>query len=310
MLGTPRLPGARTPLTNRSGSNERTSIRHGYFKTFDGTRLFYSEEGDGLPLVFCYGLVCSSLHWTYQIDAFRNRYRTIWFDYRGHQSSDRPADVETMTVEMIARDLGQLFDELKLDQAVVLGHSMGVNVALDFARQFPERAKALILTNGTPNRPLDLLLGSNITEPAFDLFDKVQKRFPRVAREFWKLTGNNPLVHTLIAMQGFNPYLTPREDVVRYVQQVAQIEPDIFLKLIQNYQTYDATPWLHTLTQPTLIVSGERDRITPPSSQKILHELIPNSRLELVRHGSHCPQMDLPDLFNHLIANFLREISY
>src|SRR3954468_3593169 len=79
--------------------------RHGYFKSFDGTRLFYSVEGQGKPLIFCYGLVCSSLHWTYQIQHFSRRYQAVWFDYRGHQNSDLPKDLDSLTVPNIAHDL-------------------------------------------------------------------------------------------------------------------------------------------------------------------------------------------------------------
>ena len=63
---------------------------HGYIRSFDGTRLFYSIEGKGPPLIFCYGLVCSSLHWTYQIEYFRKNYQAIWFDYRGQHRSEEP----------------------------------------------------------------------------------------------------------------------------------------------------------------------------------------------------------------------------
>ena len=112
-------------------------IKHGYFRSFDGTKLFYSVEGEGKPLIFCYGLVCSSLHWTYQIEHFRKNYKTVWMDYRGHQNSEVPEDISSLTLENLAKDLKLLLDELKIQSAVLLGHSMGVNVVLEFARLFP-----------------------------------------------------------------------------------------------------------------------------------------------------------------------------
>ena len=71
-----RPPGKRyfSARKNGKGAPDRGPARHGYVKSFDGTRLFYSVEGTGKPLVFCYGLVCSSLHWTYQIDHFHRNY--------------------------------------------------------------------------------------------------------------------------------------------------------------------------------------------------------------------------------------------
>lgn len=305
----PRIVGHRG-RRKKIGHQERPTVRHGYFHSFDGTRLFYSEEGAGLPLIFCYGLVCSSLHWTYQIDHFRSHYRTLWFDYRGHQSSDRPRDLDTVTIESSARDLACLMDALNIPKAIILGHSMGVNVVLDFVRQFPDRAHGIVLANGTPSRPLDLLLGGNLLVPAFTAMAHAQRWFPKLTQEAWKLSANNPLIHTLIAMGGFNPHLTPREDVVRYVQQVATIPPEIFLQLIKSYQKYDATPWLHTLDVPALVIGGNLDKVTPWSQQRILANLMPQARLELIRHGSHCPQMDLPDLFNRLVSDFFLSLNY
>src|SRR5690606_12357945 len=93
----PRPQGARKFKDDpRLDTAELPEIQHGYIKSFDGTRLFYSIEGQGKPLVFCYGLVCSSLHWTYQIDYFRRNFQTVWFDYRGHQNSDVPKDLNSL----------------------------------------------------------------------------------------------------------------------------------------------------------------------------------------------------------------------
>ena len=142
--------------------------RHGYFSAKDGTRIFYSIEGQGPPLVFCYGLVCSSLHWTYQIDFFRKNYQTIWFDYRGHQNSDMPKDMSTLSLETIAEDMHTLFEELQLKDAVVLGHSMGVNIVLEFYRRYPERVRAMVLANGTSKQPFETLMGTNAMQSAMD----------------------------------------------------------------------------------------------------------------------------------------------
>src|SRR4051812_26983027 len=89
----PRPVGARRRSTDELLA-ERGPVAHGYVKSFDGTKLFYSTEGEGKPLVFCYGLVCSSLHWTYQIDHFAKTHQTVWFDYRGHQNSETPKSLK------------------------------------------------------------------------------------------------------------------------------------------------------------------------------------------------------------------------
>ena len=307
----PRPPGARKKsLRDRLREEEGSNVKHGYFKSFDGTKLFYSIEGQGKPLIFCYGLVCSSLHWTYQIEHFRKNYKTIWFDYRGHQNSEVPKDLNSLSLESLGKDLGALLDELKIEDAVFLGHSMGVNVVLELYRQQPKRVAGMILANGTAKKPLETLLHVNAFEKGFDLLRKANQKSPAAVRFFWNLQRNNPVARTVVGLLGFNPYLTSPEDIQLYVDQVAEMDPEIFINLIGNYDRYNATSWLHTVKAPTLIIAGENDKVIPVQQQELMHQLIPGSELALIKHGSHCPQMDLPELVNLRIENFLRQINY
>lgn len=309
----PRPNGARRKSINQikaEQAGERPPITHGYVKSFDGTKLFYSIEGKGIPLVFCYGLVCSSLHWTYQIDYFQENYQAIWFDYRGHQNSETPQDMKSLTLQNIARDLGVVLDELNIKEAVFLGHSMGVNTVLEFYRQQPHRVRGMVLANGTPKAPLETLFSSNVFQAAFKGLKTLHKKSPKLVELFWKLQKGNPIARSVIGLGGFNPHLTPWEDIQLYVDQVAEMDPSILIHLIENYDNYDATAWLHTVRVPALIIAGENDRVTPLEQQELLHQLIPGSQLEVIRHGSHCPQMDLPDLVNVKIEKFLAKLNY
>jgi pimeloyl-ACP methyl ester carboxylesterase len=291
-------------------SADRPPVKHGYFKSFDGTKLFYSVEGQGKPLVFCYGLVCSSLHWTYQIEHFQRTNQCIWFDYRGHQNSEIPKQLETLTIENIARDLGILLDELGVKDAVFLGHSMGVNVVLEFYRQQPDRVAGMVLANGTAKRPLETLFHVNAFQAGFKLLRAAYEKSPSLVSMLWKLHLKTPFARTAIAMGGFNPHLTPQADIQLYADQVAEMDPRILIHLIENYDQYDATAWLHTVKTPTLIMGGDQDNMIPIEQQELMHQLIPDSRIEVIRHGSHCPQMDLPELVNHKIDDFLDKIAY
>lgn len=307
----PRPQGARKKsVSHRQKTSEHRPVTHGYVKSFDGTKLFYSSEGTGRPLVFCYGLVCSSLHWTYQIEHFKNTHRTVWFDYRGHQNSEVPKNLESLTIENIARDLGSVLDELNIQDAVFLGHSMGVNVVLDFYRQQPSRVLGMVLANGTAQRPLETLFRNNALQAGFKFLKTIYKKSPALVKLLWKTQRGNPLARTLVSLGGFNPHLTPQADIELYVDQVADTDPAILIHLIENYDAYDANAWLHTVQVPTLILSGEQDKVIPLEQQELMHQLIPGSQLEVIHHGSHCPQMDLPELVNLKIERFLEQLSY
>ena len=310
----PRPTGARKRSSSERRSKPPVPAKYGFLRSFDGTKLFYAAEGAGPPLVFCYGLVCSSLHWTYQIQHFiqdsQKKYRAVWCDYRGHHNSEAPADLRSLTLPNIARDLKAVLDELKIEKPVLLGHSMGVNVLLEFYRQNPDRVAGMILANGTAQRPLETLFRHNILQAGFQLLKKTYQKSPDLVSIAFKLSKQNPITRTLIALGGFNPHLTPQEDIDLYVRQVLEMDPAILLNLIENYDSYDATAWLHTLKIPTLILAGEEDKVIPLEQQELMHQLIPESQLEIIRHGSHCSQMDLPDLVNFKIEQFLDRINY
>ncbi len=312
--GTPKSPrprGARKPgLNGGASSSTEAQITQGYVESFDGTKIFYSAEGSGPPLVFCYGLVCSSLHWTYQIEHFQKTYRSIWVDYRGHQNSEVPTDLSTLTLSSVAKDVLAVLDKLEIKDAVFLGHSMGVNVVLEVLNQQPERVRAMVLANGTPKSPLETLLGGNGAQALFKGLRRAHEAAPHLVERLWKLQKGNPFARLMVTLGGFNPHLTAQDDVQLYIDQVADMNPEVFIRLIANYDESDATSWLHSIRIPTLIIAGEQDRVTPMAQQELLHQLIPGSKMDKIRHGSHCPQMDLPDLVNAKIERFLEEISY
>jgi pimeloyl-ACP methyl ester carboxylesterase len=282
----------------------------GFFETKDHLKLTYQSEGEGQPLVFLYGLVCSSLHWTYQIEHFRHHYQTLWFDYRGHNGSDTPEDLSTLTIEQLACDLRDFLDFMKIKQAVLLGHSMGVNVALEFARKHPDRVAGLVLANGAPRRPFENILKTNLSELGFYGLEKIYSILPGLVETVWKRQKTSFLVKRLIGLGGFNIHLSSPKDVDHYVENIADIDPKVFIELVRHYRDLDSTPWLDTITSKTMILSGSQDLVTPPHQQALLHQLLPQSELHTIEHGSHCTQMDLPELINYKIQAFLNQINW
>jgi pimeloyl-ACP methyl ester carboxylesterase len=280
---------------------------HGYFRTRDGVRVFYSVEGpkDAPPLLFCYGLVCSKLQWKYQMEKFRNTHRVIYMDYRGHGQSSRPDDASTVTIENLARDLVELMDELGISSAPVLGHSLGVNIILDLYRIAPKRVKALVLANGTSKDPFETMFHHNFLQVAFPAIRKIHSFFPEVLGKFWRSQGTNPINQEFIALAGFNPKFAKREDINEYLRLTSTVDLDIFMSLLTDFMKHDATHWLHEVKVPTLVIAGQKDLITPPLNQKILAQLIPGAEFLEVKEGSHCPQMEKPDEVNKAIAEFL-----
>lgn len=282
-------------------------MEQGYFRTRDGVRLYYSAEGPkgAPPLIFCYGLVCSKLQWKYQMEHFRRTHRVYYMDYRGHGQSARPDDASSVTIENLARDILEFMDEVKIPFAAVLGHSLGVNIVLDLYRIAPKRIKALVLANGTPKDPFETMFHHNFLQVAFPAIRVAHGFFPTLLQKFWQSQGSNPINQEFIALAGFNPKYAKREDINEYLRLTATVDLDIFLHLLDDFMKTDATHWLHEVKAPTLVIAGERDKITPAKNQRVFAQLIPGARLEVIPEGSHCPQMEKAELVNQLIENFL-----
>ena len=305
--GHPRTRGARSSYQTESVLGAGYPIEFGTVPSFDGAPIFYCSEGSGPPLVFCYGIACSTLHWTYQIDYFRQNYRCIWIDYRGHRNTPLPKDLNTLTIEASAKDVRAVLDFLDVKEAALLGHSMGVSVVLEFAHQYPERVTDLVLANGTAKRPLETLLGGNFLAPVFNTFSHYQKIKPDWIQNIWKIQDKTALAVKFLGAMGFNQHLTPAEDIKTYARQIAELHPSVLTHMMDDYQHFDATPWLHEIKQRTLILSGEDDIVTPPNTQELMKQLMPNSQLVNIQHGSHCSTLDFPDYVNLLIERFLEK---
>ena len=303
--GHPRTRGARSLLNLQ----DDVPVRFGTVPSFDGHPIFFCVEGPNNlskpTLVFCYGICCSTLHWTYQIDYFRKNYRCVWMDYRGHRNTKLPENLNTMTVAASTQDLRAVLNFLEVEDPILLGHSMGVSVVLEYTRLFPADVMALVLANGTAKRPLETLFGGNFLIPAFNTLSVLEKERPAFIQKIWKLQQKTTLIGTWLGGLGFNRSLSHPDDIRTYARQIAELPPAVLTRMMDDYQHFDATPWLHDIKQPTFIVSGEKDLITPPQTQKLLKQLIPNSELVEIQHGSHCSTLDLPELVNLLIERFV-----
>ena len=108
--------------------------------------LFYEEKGQGLPFIFLHGNGEDGSYFKNQTEYFKNKYRTIAVDSRGHGKS--PRGTAPLSIGQFSRDLYDFMNLLGIPSAIILGFSDGANVAMTFAMNRPEMVKALILNGG------------------------------------------------------------------------------------------------------------------------------------------------------------------
>ena len=108
----------------------------------DDVELFYTDEGDGPAVLLVHGLGADSHDWMWQIPELAPWHRTITVDLRGHGASSVPA--RGYAIEDYARDLVGLLDELDVDRAVAVGHSLGGLIVAALAIGWPDRVAAVV----------------------------------------------------------------------------------------------------------------------------------------------------------------------
>ena len=284
-----------------------------FFHTQDGVRIFYSTNfgQDNIDthkdvIIFNYGLMCNWAHFKPQIIFLEELgYKILLHDYRGHYSSSCPDGLETCTFDKMTTDLNELINHLKIESCIMIGHSMGVNITLEYATRFPLLVKKMILISGSVFPPQDVMFDGNAVEILTPLTKWITTSFPKQFNYIWKTSFKNPIARFIIKDGGFNKQQVDDEFVQLYMKKISELPKEIFLHLLDEMKFHGAINHLEKINIPTLIIGGDKDKVIPNYLQKILHEKISLSELYIVKNGSHVPQIDFPDFVNSRLRTFL-----
>ncbi|NOY92725.1 MAG: alpha/beta hydrolase [Deltaproteobacteria bacterium] len=277
------------------------------FPSFDGTCLSRHRLGQGPSILLCNGLGGSYKAWAHQIDYLADRYTFHSWDYRGLYASAPPADPDALRVEDHARDAIAVLDATEQDRVVLAGWSMGVAVALEVFRQAPERVAGLVLMNGVAGGLFAGVLG----RPA------LAELLPRALRTLSLAPGiTEALTRRIVRMPETVQWAkrlglaagTLDEGVFgELAASFADLDMQIYLRILERLGEYDARPFLSEVDVPTLVVAGERDRFTPRRAMREMAEAIPGAEMMVVPGGTHYVAVEYPELVNLRLEKFLRE---
>jgi non-heme chloroperoxidase len=283
-----------------------------FFKTDDNEQIFYLKNFSTFDLnkktlVFNYGLVCSNHHWKYQVDFFDNSgYQILLHDYRGHFQSSGNDNLSKITFSQMAKDVKNLCDSLGINKAYMLGHSMGVNVTLQIAKDFPDLVQGMILISGTFMAVSDVMFDSNIMEFITPFCMTGMEKYPELMKKVWSSSGFNPLIKNIIHSTGFNKDKVSKEFIEIYLNRVGQLGPEVFFQLFSEMMKVNISASLEKMNIPALIIGGQKDNVIPNHLQRTLASLLPQSETYFLLNGSHVPQADFPELINERINLFLK----
>jgi pimeloyl-ACP methyl ester carboxylesterase len=255
------------------------------FASVNGTRLFYEVAGHGQPLVLIHGFGLDHRLWDEQFRDYARRFRVLRYDLRGFGRSDVPGDQPYQHAD----DLRALLDHFGMDQAVLVGLSLGGFVALNAGLSFPSRVSALVLV--AP------FLNGRAMSPEWDaevapIWREARALGVEAAKERWHQIR-------LFEATRAHPQAGPRLAAINSAWSGWQ-----FLHRDPENTPAPVNNRLNEVRAPTLIVIGERDL---PDFQAIARELlaIPLARRATVPGAGHLPPLEAPSLFDALVLGFL-----
>jgi pimeloyl-ACP methyl ester carboxylesterase len=271
----------------------------------DSIELYYEEHGSGDPLLLIMGLAADSVAWMFQLPEFSKHYRTIIFDNRGVGRSSKPAG--PYTISQMAEDTAGLLEHLKIERTHVVGVSMGGMIAQELVLRHPERVRGLVLACTYPEPDAEIerqrefslaQFGGTITESGEMRVDL--KALDPVAffQHLLPTVFNPEFIQTELPklMQVFAGALQYGFSMEAVLGQVAAV------------MGHKATDRLHQIKSPTLVITGDADRLVPPGNSEVLAKNIPNAKLVKIAGGSHGFNFETPDLFNRAVLEFLQTV--
>lgn len=288
-------------------------VRSGFVAAEDGQPLFWRSVGSGSPaFVCCNGVGVSTFFFKYVTRHFRDRFQVVVWDYRGHgrsPSPPEPIDAADLSVERCAKDLAVVLDAAGVtDPPVLLGHSMGVQVILEYARTHPDGVRALIPMFGTFGRPLDTLLDSPYSRPVFDVLHRLSRRGGRAGARMLLPLYDSPLGFAFGGWTGLlDKHYAGRADIDRYLQHLAVMDPRVFLRMVSLAAEHDVTDALPEIRVPVMVFASEKDLFTPLHRSLAMAKRLPNSELLVLAEASHAAIVEHPDTINARIDRFLAE---
>ena len=247
----------------------------------------YTVEGTGPPLFLIHGIGAARDAWRFMVPSLRAHFTVISYDLRGHGTSPLP-DGEFGLDELVA-DLERLRHRTGFEKAHFAGHSLGGQIGPAYARAYPDRVLSLGI----------------LSAAAFRTEDDSAKVWGVVAAMQEK--GIAQVLETLTARWFTDEFIDSHPDLVeRRLKQVIDTRPDIFMNVFRIYAGTEMAPWLHEVTAPSLVLTGENDGGCNPRLNRLIDAALPNSELVILPHYKHSILVEVADEVSAHLIRFMR----
>jgi pimeloyl-ACP methyl ester carboxylesterase len=288
------------------------AVRTGFATTDDGLQLHWRAVGHGPVIACCNGVGVGTFFWKYFVRGFSDRFTVVTWDYRGHGRSERRIDPREMDlgVPRHADDLAAVLGAVseRPDSALLVGHSMGCQVALETRRRHPELCAGLVLILGTAGRALDTFFDDHRSPAFFRLAHRIVFAFGNASNEIVRPLLESPLAWFVAKrLKLVDPFYAPREDMLAYMHHLATLDLPLFIETVVRTNDHDAWDLLPTIDRPVLVIAAENDKFTPLWCSHEIRRQAPGADILVLADASHAALIEQPDTINRRVARFLEE---
>jgi pimeloyl-ACP methyl ester carboxylesterase len=255
-------------------------------------RVYYEEHGDGDPVLLVNGLGADHTTWSLQTEYFAQFYRVVVLDNPGVGQTEGPGG--PYTTELFADVAAGLLDHLGIERAHVVGASMGGAIAQQIGLRHPALVRSLALhcTWGRADNYLKALMRS---------WQAAARALPPIdhARQLWLW---------VFTIWWYNDHPERLEELERQTLEAPYPQsPEAFCDQAEACIAHDALDQLGEIAAPTLVTVGDRDLLTPAHHSYQIKERMPDARLRVWKEMGHAPFWEIPDPFNAVNHDFLKE---
>jgi 3-oxoadipate enol-lactonase len=250
----------------------------------NGTELYYEVSGkEGAPwLVLSHSLACTVRMWDPQVAAFKDRYRILNYDMRGHGQSAAPAG--PYTLDMLADDVVALMKELRIERATFMGLSIGGMIGQTLALRQTKLFDKMVLADTSHAQPAEAI--------------KQWEDRIRVAQT----QGMKALVPGTME-RWFTPSFRASPQAKKIAELIANTPVAGYVGCGQAIMKLNTTGRLKEIRLPVLAITGEADPSAPGTRH--IGETVPGARLVMIPQAAHIANVEQAATFNQALGNFL-----
>ena len=268
-----------------------------WYENRRGEPLWYEERGGGSPVVLLHGWCLSSAIWKYQLAALADSYRTLAPDLRGHGRSRNVAG--TIDFAGFAGDLADLLEQLNLTKVVLVGWSMGAQIALQASAELSGRLAGMVLVSATPCFTSSEGFPHGLADKeASGMRLKVQRNSKRALDGF----------HTRLFTDGELDNNPLSLEIRELLASISPPDTCALLEALDSLSRADMRHLLPSITVPTVVFNGNHDQICLPQASDYLKEHIAGAEQFVFDGCGHAPFLTQSQQFNAELIRFIRSV--